>query len=202
VLSEERANRATPPYAGSFFVIDPLDGTKEFIAGRDEFTVNLAIVTDGVPVVGIIGAPALGSIWRGLIGRGAQRLAVTPAGAVGIAAPIATRPFPNRGCQWIATVSRSHGDSRSDEFIDSRPGALRKPIGSAVKFCRIAEGEADIYPRLAPTGEWDVAAGHALVAAAGGKVTDGRGAPLRFGESREGFLVPEFIAWGDPSIAP
>jgi 3'(2'), 5'-bisphosphate nucleotidase len=202
VLSEERANRATPPYAGSFFVIDPLDGTKEFIAGRDEFTVNLAIVTDGVPVVGIVGAPALGSIWRGLVGHGAQRLAITPAGAVGAAEPIATRPFPDRGCQWIAAVSRSHGDSRSDEFIDSRPGAVRRPLGSAVKFCRIAEGGADIYPRLAPTGEWDVAAGHALVVAAGGKVTDGRGFPLRFGESREGFLVPEFIAWGDPSIAP
>ena len=81
-------------------------------------------------------------------------------------------------------------------------GAVREPLGSAVKFCRIAEGEADIYPRLAPTCEWDVAAGHALVAAAGGKVTDGSGAPLRFGEARAGFLVPEFIAWGDPSAAP
>jgi 3'(2'), 5'-bisphosphate nucleotidase len=202
LLSEERVHLAAPPYAGSLFVIDPLDGTKEFIAGRDEFTVNLAIVTDGVPLFGIVGAPALGSIWRGLVGHGAQRLTVTPDGGVGAAEPIATRPFPGHGCPWIAAVSRSHGDSRSDAFIDSRPGAVRKPLGSAVKFCRIAEGGADIYPRLAPTSEWDVAAGHALVAAAGGKITDGRGAPLRFGESREGFLVPEFIAWGDPSAAP
>jgi 3'(2'), 5'-bisphosphate nucleotidase len=202
VLSEERVHLATPPYAGSLFVIDPLDGTKEFIAGRDEFTINLAIVTNGVPLFGIIGAPALGLIWRGLVGHGAQRLAVTVDGKVGAAEPIATRPFPDRGCQWIAAVSRSHGDPRSDDFIDSRPGAVRKPLGSAVKFCRIAEGEADIYPRLAPTGEWDVAAGHALVAAAGGKVTDGRGVPLRFGESRDGFLVPEFIAWGDPLATP
>lgn len=198
LLSEERVHLAAPPYAGSFFVIDPLDGTREFIAGRDEFTVNLAIVTDGVPLLGIIGAPALGMIWRGLVGHGAERLAV---GGGGAAEPIATRPFPAHGA-WIAAVSRSHGDSRSDAFIDSRPGAVREPLGSAVKFCRIAEGEADIYPRLAPTCEWDVAAGHALVAAAGGKVTDGSGAPLRFGEARAGFLVPEFIAWGDPSAAP
>jgi 3'(2'), 5'-bisphosphate nucleotidase len=202
VLSEERQDLAAPPYAGSFFVIDPLDGTKEFIAGRSEFTVNLAIVTEGVPLLGIIGAPALGAIWRGIVGRGAQRVAVSLDVGIGDAEPIATRPFPERGSPWIAAVSRSHSDSRSDEFIDGRPGAVRKPAGSAVKFCTVAEGKADIYPRLAPTSEWDVAAGHALVAAAGGKVTDARGAPLRFGESREGFLVPEFIAWGDPSAAP
>jgi 3'(2'), 5'-bisphosphate nucleotidase len=203
VLSEERVHLATPPYSGSLFVIDPLDGTKEFIAGRDEYTVNLAIVTDGVPLLGIIGAPALGAIWRGLVGRGAQRVAVTPDGGTsGAAKPIATRPLPPPGSQWIAAVSRSHADRRSDAFIERRPGAVRKPLGSAVKFCRIAEGGADIYPRLAPTGEWDVAAGHALVTAAGGKVTDELGAPLRFGLAREGFLVPEFIAWGDPSAAP
>jgi 3'(2'), 5'-bisphosphate nucleotidase len=201
LLSEERVHLAVPPYAGSLFVIDPLDGTKEFIAGRDEFTVNLAIVTNGVPLLGIIGAPALGSIWRGLIGHGAQRIAVATNGDVGAATPITTRPYPLHGA-WIAAVSRSHGDSRSEAFIDSRPGAVRRPLGSAVKFCRIAEGGADIYPRLAPTCEWDVAAGHALVVAAGGKVTNGSGAPLRFGESRAGFVVPEFIAWGDPSAAP
>jgi 3'(2'), 5'-bisphosphate nucleotidase len=203
VLSEERAHLATPPYSGSLFVIDPLDGTKEFIAGRNEYTVNLAIVTDGVPLLGIVGAPALGLIWRGLVGRGAQRVAVTPdGGESGTAKPIATRPLPPPGSQWVAAVSRSHADHRSDAFIERRPGAVREPLGSAVKFCRVAEGGADIYPRLAPTGEWDVAAGHALVTAAGGKVTDELGAPLRFGEAREGFLVSEFIAWGDPSAAP
>jgi 3'(2'), 5'-bisphosphate nucleotidase len=201
LLSEERVHLATPPYAGSFFVIDPLDGTKEFIAGRNEFTINVALVTDGIPQLGIIGAPALGMIWRGLVGYGAEGLAVTPETTVGAAAPIRTRPFPSDGAPWIAAVSRSHGDSRSDAFIDSRPGAVRKPLGSAVKFCRVAEGGADIYPRLAPTGEWDVAAGHALVVAAGGKITDGRGGSLRFGQSRDGFLVPQFVAWGDPSAA-
>lgn len=200
VLSEERVHLASPPYSGSFFVIDPLDGTKEFIAGRDEFTINIALVTDGVPRLGVVSAPALGLLWRGLVGRGAERLAIGP-GGTGAAEPIRTRPFPGHGEPWIAAVSRSHGDSRSDAFIDSRPGAIRKAMGSAVKFCRIAEGGADIYPRFAPTSEWDVAAGHALLVAAGGTVTDSHGGALRFGESREGFLVPEFIAWGDPSAA-
>jgi 3'(2'), 5'-bisphosphate nucleotidase len=200
-LSEERAHLARPPYRRSFFLIDPLDGTKEFVAGRGEFTVNLALVTDGTPLLGIIGAPALGLIWRGLVGRGAERLRVADM-SVGTAEPIRTRAMPQRGDPWIVAVSRSHGDARTEAFIDARPGAARQTLGSAVKFGRVAEGGADVYPRLAPTSEWDVAAGHAIVAAAGGKVTDATGAALRFGEGREGFIVPEFIAWGDPSAAP
>jgi 3'(2'), 5'-bisphosphate nucleotidase len=195
-LSEERAHPATLPYRGSFFLIDPLDGTKEFLAGRDEFTVNLALVTDGVPLLGIISAPALGLIWRGLAGRGAERLTLT-----GGAEPIHTRPFPPPPKPWIAAVSRSHGERRTEAFIDSRPGAVRQIAGSAIKFCRVAEGGADIYPRLAPTREWDVAAGHAVVTAAGGKVTDLNGAALRFAAGKD-FIVPEFIAWGDPGAAP
>jgi 3'(2'), 5'-bisphosphate nucleotidase len=98
-------------------------------------------------------------------------------------------------------VSRSHGDIRTEAFIEARPGALRQKLGSAVKFGRVAEGGADIYPRLAPTSEWDVAAGHAVVTAAGGKITDAQGADLKFGGGRDGFIVPEFIAWGDPTAA-
>src|SRR5712671_3223291 len=137
-LSEERAHQAKPPYHGSFFLIDPLDGTKEFVAGRSEFTVNLALVTNGTPVLGIIGAPALGLIWRGLVGRGAERL-TTNNGTV-VAEPIHTRPFPQAGNPWIVAVSRSHGDPRTDAFIDGRPGAIREMLGSAVKFGRVAEG--------------------------------------------------------------
>jgi 3'(2'), 5'-bisphosphate nucleotidase len=197
-LSEERTHLAKLPTPGSFFLIDPLDGTKEFLAGRTEFTVNLALVTDGVPLLGIVGAPALGLIWRGLVGRGAERLTI----AGGSAEPIHTRPIPPPGKPWIAAVSRSHGDSRTEAFIDSRPGAVRQIAGSAIKFCRVAEGGADIYPRLAPTCEWDVAAGHAVVTAAGGKVMDSQGAALRFGGGAKDFIVPEFIAWGDPRAAP
>jgi 3'(2'), 5'-bisphosphate nucleotidase len=204
-ISEERVHLAKPPYAGSFFLIDPLDGTKEFVAGRGEFTVNLALVTNGVPLLGIIGAPALGLIWRGLVGRGAERLAIGEGAVLGtnlVAEPIHTRLIPRPGAPWIAAVSRSHGDARTEAFIDGRPGAVRQRLGSAVKFGRVAEGAADIYPRLAPTCEWDIAAGHAIVTAAGGKVTDALGADVPFGRGRDDFIVPEFIAWGDPSAAP
>jgi 3'(2'), 5'-bisphosphate nucleotidase len=200
-LSEERLHLAKPPYRGSFFLIDPLDGTKEFVAGRNEFTVNLALVTDGTPLLGIIGAPALGLVWRGLVGRGAERVVVNGVSARAVE-PIRTRSFPKRGEPWIVAVSRSHGDLRTDTFIDARPGAVRETLGSAVKFGRVAEGGADIYPRFTPTCEWDVAAGHAVITAAGGKITDSGGNDLRFGEGRrEGFVVPEFIAWGDPAAA-
>jgi 3'(2'), 5'-bisphosphate nucleotidase len=199
-LSEERVHLAKPPYQGSFFLIDPLDGTKEFVAGRSEFTVNLALVSHGTPLLGIIGAPALGLIWRGLVGRGAERLATNEDGTLRAEA-VHTRPFPQAGTPWIVAVSRSHGDARTEAFIDSRPGAVRQMLGSAVKFGRVAEGAVDIYPRLAPTHEWDVAAGHAVVTAAGGKITDAHGADLQFGKGANDFLVPAFIAWGDPAAA-
>jgi 3'(2'), 5'-bisphosphate nucleotidase len=102
---------------------------------------------------------------------------------------------------WTVAVSRSHGDARTEAFIAARPGAVRAVLGSAVKFGRVAEGAVDIYPRLSPTCEWDVAAGHAVVTAAGGKITDSTGAALHFGSGRADFIVPEFIAWGDPSAA-
>lgn len=202
VLSEERTDPAARPYGaygGSFFLVDPLDGTKEFIAGRSEFTVNIALITHGEPVLGVIAAPALGLIWRGIPGYGAEHLAISHNGELGPAERIQTRPHPGSGRPWVAAVSRSHGDARTEAFIAARPGAVRMPLGSAVKFGRIAEGTADIYPRLSPTSEWDIAAGHALVTAAGGKVTDGAGRAMRFGEAREDFLVPDFIAWGDPA---
>jgi 3'(2'), 5'-bisphosphate nucleotidase len=200
VLSEERAGLAQPLHRGSFFVVDPLDGTKEFVAGRNEFTVNLALVNHGTPLLGIIGAPALGLIWRGLVGRGAERLTLRE-NATRLAEPIHTRKFPPRGAPWTAAVSRSHLDARSEAFIAARPAATRLVLGSAVKFARVAEGAADIYPRLAPTSEWDVAAGCALVTAAGGRITDAHGKALQFGTGAHGFIVPEFIAWGDPEVA-
>ena len=198
-LSEERADLAGRSFDGSFFLIDPLDGTKEFVAGRGEFTVNLALVTNGKPLLGIVGAPALGLTWRGLVGRGAERLAGE--GPDRTVVPIRTRPLPPSGEPWTVAVSRSHGDARTEAFIAQRPGAVRRMLGSAVKFGHVAEGGADIYPRLAPTCEWDVAAGHAVVTAAGGRVTDASGGELRFGTGREGFIVPAFIAWGDAAAS-
>jgi len=198
-LSEERVHLATPPYKDSFFLIDPLDGTKEFVAGRNEFTVNLALVTHGTPLLGIVSAPALGLIWRGIVGCGAERL--TLGQGQPLIEPIRTRTCPPRGQPWTVAVSRSHGDARTEAFIAARPGAVRCELGSAVKFGRVAEGCVDIYPRLSPTSEWDVAAGHAVVAAAGGRITDSNGAALVFGAGRKDFIVPEFIAWGDPNAA-
>ena len=200
-LSEERLHLACPPYPGSLFLIDPLDGTKEFIAGRKEFTVNIALVVGGVPLLGIVGAPDLGLIWRGLVGRGAERLDIAQDLTVASVTPIRTRPMPAAGLPWIAAVSRSHGDARTDALIDARPGGVRLPLGSALKLCRVAEGGADLYPRLAPTCEWDIAAGQAVVVAAGGVVTDSHGGAVHYGGRREDFIVPEFIAWGDPAAA-
>src|SRR5450631_3422181 len=200
VLSEECAGLAPRLDQHSFFLVDPLDGTKEFVAGRNEFTVNLALVSHGTPLLGIVGAPALGLIWRGLVGRGAERLTIGE-NASRLAEPIHSRKLPPRGSPWIAAVSRSHLDARSEAFIAARPAGTRLVLGSAVKFGRVAEGSVDIYPRLAPTSEWDVAAGHALVTAAGGRVTDGHGKGLQFGTGQHGFIVPDFIAWGDPEAA-
>ena len=200
-LSEERVQLAQLPYRDSFFLIDPLDGTKEFVAGRDEFTVNLALVTGGLPLLGIVAAPALGLIWRGIVGHGAERLTLRD-GAAPRVEPIRTRPCPPRGQPWTVAVSRSHGDARTEAFIAARPGAVRSELGSAVKFGRVAEGAVDIYPRMSPTCEWDVAAGHAVVTAAGGRITDSKGAALHFGAGRADFILPEFIAWGDPKAAP
>jgi len=199
-LSEERVHLASPPYRGSFFLIDPLDGTKEFVAGRNEFTVNLALVSGGKPLLGLVGAPALGLVWRGLVGRGAERLTLAGS-AIKAIEPIRTRPCPPPGAPWTVAVSRSHGDPKTEGFIANRPGAVRAVLGSAVKFGRVAEGAVDIYPRLAPTSEWDIAAGHAIVTAAGGKVTGAYGEPVWFGEGDPSFIVPAFIVWGDPAAA-
>lgn len=196
-LSEERVQADALPLKESFFLVDPLDGTKEFVAGRKEFTVNVALVSQGTPLLGIVSAPALGLVWRGLVGRGAERLTLREGKP--LIEPLRTRPCPPRGEPWTVAVSRLHGDASTEAFIAERPGAVRCELGSAVKFGRVAEGVVDIYPRLSPTSEWDVAAGHAVVTAAGGKITDSKGAPLVFGTGRNGFIVPEFIAWGDPT---
>jgi 3'(2'), 5'-bisphosphate nucleotidase len=196
VLSEEMASaEAPPPLHGSFFVVDPLDGTREFIAGRDEFTVNLAIVARGTPVLGIIAAPNRGQIWRGIVGRQAERLRLLADGA-DQSRPIRTRRWPEQS--GVAVVSRSHLDPATEAFLERLRPVTRASSGSAIKFCQIAEGTADVYPRLATTCEWDVAAGHALVAAAGGIVTTPDGGSLTFGHADRNFRVPAFIAWGDP----
>jgi len=199
VISEESV--PDTPMAGlhmSFLIVDPLDGTREFIAGRDEFTVNLAIITRGVPIAGIIAAPERGQVWRGVVGGKAERLRLLADGADDARA-IHTRRWPDAGA--VAAISRSHFDGTTNAFLASLGPITRNASGSAIKFCQVAEGTADIYPRLATTCEWDVAAGHALVVAAGGKMMSPQGSPLAYGRTAENFRVPGFIAWGDAGKA-
>jgi 3'(2'), 5'-bisphosphate nucleotidase len=195
VVSEEMAVR--PSRLGDVFILlDPLDGTREFVFGSGEYTVNLAIIRNRVPVAGIVAVPAAGLIYRGRILRGAERLAWPRGSALPEASrPVRVRAAPRDGV--VATISRSHLDPATVELLERLRVRNRIPCGSALKFCRIAEGAADVYPRLAPTREWDVAAGHALVAAAGGVVTLPDGGPLLYGDAASDFRVPAFIVWGD-----
>lgn len=196
VLSEEMASHeAPPPLDGSFFVVDPLDGTREFVAGRDEFTVNLGIVTRGTPVLGIVAAPRRNVVWRGVVGGKAERLRLLADGADQPQA-IRTRRWPEQG--GVAVVSRSHLDPDTKRFLEKVGKVEQLPSGSAIKFCQVADASADVYPRLATTCEWDVAAGHAVVVAAGGIVTRPTGEILTYGHADMNFRIPSFIAWGDP----
>lgn len=185
--------------AARFILVDPLDGTKEFINRRDEFTVNIALIEKGVPVAGAIYAPALGLLWTGGE-HGAHEFAVEPGAALRTARTsraIHTRHWP--GAAAIGVASRSHADAETDAFLSKLQVGERRSSGSSLKFCLVAAGEADVYPRFGPTMEWDIAAGHAILKAAGGCVTHPGGAPFHYGKSGDGFRNGPFIAWGDPA---
>ena len=203
VVSEEACDEWRGREPGSeFILVDPLDGTAEFLGGRPEYTVNIALIRDGRPVVGVVAAPALGLAWRGATGHGAERVRFS----AGDAAPlprkgdaIHTRPWPE--AEPVAAVSRTHFDALSAAFLQRLGPVKEIAFGSALKFSRLAEGAVDVYPRLAPTFEWDVAAGHAVVAAAGGSLVAADGGELRYGRSHVGFRVDGFTAWGDAAAA-
>jgi len=198
VISEEAYGRApAAALPGTFLLVDPLDGTREFIAGRDDYAVNIAVVSGGVPLAGIIAAPAAGLVWRGAAGR-AERLRCDNHGGIIERSPIRTRRWPAQDAR--AVVSRSHLDAATEDYLKQFDVA-RLACGSALKFCKVAEGEADLYPRFGPTSEWDIAAGHAIIAAAGGVMTAADHTPLRYGRIEQRFRVPGFLAWGDPQRA-
>jgi 3'(2'), 5'-bisphosphate nucleotidase len=199
VVAEEMPDLPARP-RDPFVLIDPLDGTKEYVSGSGEYTVNLAVVREARPIAGFVAVPAAGLLYRGVAGLGAERLHIGPDGALAQATPIRTRAAPRN--DLVGTVSRSHLDPSTVALLDRLGVKTRLPCGSALKFCRIAEGVADIYPRLATTCEWDVAAGHALVEAAGGAVTLPNGAPLRYGNGTQDYRIPAFIAWGDRTLVP
>ena len=193
VISEEDAALAATAPSRSFILVDPLDGTREFISGNGEFTVNIALVEDGVPVAGVVFAPALGRLWSGALGAGAQ---VRHAGDAA-PRPIATRRPATGGL--VAVASRSHRDAQTDAFLGGLPVAGLRSVGSSLKFCLVAEGEADVYPRFGPTMEWDTAAGQAVLEAAGGRVVTPEGAPFRYAKADGGWRNGPFVAWGAPA---
>jgi 3'(2'), 5'-bisphosphate nucleotidase len=200
VSEEAGPERPRPQPSEPFLLVDPLDGTRDFLAGLPEYTVNIALVSEGRPVAGVVAAPALGLAWRGIAGVGANRVALAPGGPAGAPTPIHTRAWPSSTPRVL--VSRSHLDAATVAYMEHLPQAERIACGSSLKFCRLAEGAADLYPRLAPTSEWDLAAGNAVLTAAGGVVTRPDGAPLSYdGGAGGSILVPSFVAWGDRTAA-
>lgn len=207
VLSEEAAEIpwATRRSWSRLWLVDPLDGTREFVKKNGEFCVCLALIEDGVPLLGVVHAPVLGVTWSALRGQGAWRreagagelrLAVRPPWTA--AAPETADPAQPKPALRVA-ASRSHRDARTDALLARLPDALPVAMGSAIKFGLLAEGRLDLYPRFAPTAEWDTAAGQCLVEAVGGAVLGLDGEPLRYNR-RPQLVNTDFIALADPTL--
>lgn len=188
VISEEAAAAGHVPEVGQrFWLVDPLDGTKEFINRNGEFTVNIALIDNGEPVLGVVLAPALDRLFAGARGYGAF------IEQTGERQAIHCRTVSQEGLDVVA--SRSHGDAEAlDKFLDGRQVRSLKSAGSSLKICLVAAGEADLYPRLGRTMEWDIAAGHAVLVAAGGQIRTLAGEMLRYG--KPGLDNPHFYAQG------
>lgn len=195
IAEEEVAAGRIPAHEDTYFLVDPLDGTKEFVQGGDDYTVNIGLIERGVPRLGVVFAPATGVLHGGIVGEGAwvddgsgRRL-------------IRTR---ERGEQITAVASKSHLNQATIDYLKAAVGTCGYvSVGSSLKFCIVAEGRADIYPRASPTSEWDTAAGHAVLLAAGGIVDGPDGGPLRYG--KRAFLNRAFVAtagWKAPRIEP
>jgi 3'(2'), 5'-bisphosphate nucleotidase len=190
VISEEHASEfGTPEKIGPrFFLVDPVDGTKAFVRGDPHFTVNIALIEHGQPVAGAVGAPASGELWR----TSAEGVFKQHGG--GPAALIRPRAWPDGAA--LALISHTMKTETADDLAAQYGFHRREPMDSSIKFCRIAEGAADIYPRHGPTMEWDTAAGHAVLICAGGQVTTPDGGPFVYGKASEGFKNGWFVARG------
>jgi 3'(2'), 5'-bisphosphate nucleotidase len=195
IAEEEVAAGRIPAHEDTYFLVDPLDGTKEFIRGGDDYTVNIGLIEQGTPKLGVVFAPATGRLHGGCVDEGAwldEGQGRTP---------IKTRA---RGEVTTAVASKSHLNQATVDYLEAAVGNCGYvSIGSSLKFCIVAEGRADIYPRAAPTSEWDTAAGHAVLLAAGGLVDGPDGQPLRYG--KRAFLNRAFVAtsgWKPPLLEP
>ena len=193
VSEEDPASLGYRQSAGRFWCIDPLDGTKEFIARNGEFTVNIALIEEGRSTLGAVYAPAIDALYWGGAGLGAFRCIDDQTVAINVA-PAAE----GRACRVVA--SKSHLNEATQAMIDRLDDVSLVQAGSSLKFCRVAEGAADIYPRLAPTCEWDTAAAQAVLEGAGGSVVDLHGQPLLYGKPN--VLNPSFIATRDTALIP
>ncbi len=196
IAEEEVAEGRIPAHGDVYFLVDPLDGTKEFVRGGDDYTVNIGLIVGGSPRLGVVYAPATDRLHSGLVGNGAW---LEEGG--GARRAIRTRPL---GEARDAVASKSHLNQATIDYLEQAIGACAHvSVGSSLKFCIVAEGLADIYPRLSPTSEWDTAAGHAVLLAAGGRVDGLDGTPLIYGKTA--FLNRGFCAtagWAAPAIAP
>ena len=196
VIAEEEVGAGRiPAHDDTYFLVDPLDGTKEFVRGGDDYTVNIGLIERGVPRLGVVFAPATGVLHGGSVGEGAW---VDDGSG---RRSIRTR---ERGEQLTAVASKSHLNQATIDYLEAAVGACGYvSVGSSLKFCIVAEGRADIYPRASPTSEWDTAAGHAVLLAAGGIVDGPDGGPLRYG--KRAFLNRAFVAtsgWKAPRLEP
>ena len=194
VLSEEAAEDATWHVRQGWsrlWLVDPLDGTREFVKRNGEFSVNLALIEDGVPVFAVVQAPVTGALWHATRGIGAFRRDGNDDALVQTRRP-AHAPLR-------VAASRSHRDARTEAFIAKMGEVEPIGLGSSLKFCKLAEGGMDVYPRFGPTSEWDTAAGQCVLEAAGGSVIDPQGRPLRYNQ-RDTLLNGDFLALGDPEL--
>jgi 3'(2'), 5'-bisphosphate nucleotidase len=188
VVAEEAVAKGGLPElrSGRFWLVDPLDGTREFLSKNGEFTVNIGLVDDGVPIMGVVTAPAKNLAWWGARGQGSCRREGSDVGDIRV------RARPASGV--VAVASRSHRDAATDAWLAAQGINDTVSAGSSLKFCLVAEGKADAYPRFGTTMEWDTAAGHAVLLAAGGRVSTVAGEPFRY--AKPGFKNPGFIAEG------
>lgn len=200
VAEEAMASGTTIADPGEcFFLIDPLDGTREFISKRGEFTINIALVRKGTPVFGLIYAPVSGDLYVTLATDDCVHARLTPdANPERLAAvtltPVRAREPDSGGL--VAMVSRSHMNKSTEDYLATLPIAERRAAGSSLKFCLVAAGEADVYPRVGATSEWDIAAGHAILQAAGGRLVAMDGTELRYGKASDKYKNPSYVAWG------
>jgi 3'(2'), 5'-bisphosphate nucleotidase len=195
IAEEEVAAGRIPAHDDTYFLVDPLDGTKEFIRGGDDYTVNIGLIEKGQPRLGIVFAPATGRMHGGIVGEGAWLDEGSGRRAIHTRA---------RGAEVKAVGSKSHLNQATVDYLEAAVGPCDLvSVGSSLKFCIVAEGEADLYPRASPTSEWDTAAGHAVLLAAGGLVDGPDGTPLKYG--KRAFLNRAFVAtagWQAPPLEP